>query len=162
METEDFNITEARPEETPELTAVMKAAFDNDSQRHLGRERGGPPGYDTGEFIRKNAFHPRARTFTAKRSGKIVGCIITFPGKDGHHWVGCMFTHPVYQRLGVGHRLFAHAEREIPGKSWSLETPAFAVSNHLFYEKKCGMIKTGETDGSQEPGVQYIYRKTCC
>ena len=34
------------------LTPVMKRAFDDDAQKHLGEETGGPPGYDDGEFFR--------------------------------------------------------------------------------------------------------------
>ncbi|MGD1994471.1 MAG: hypothetical protein PVI59_14855, partial [Anaerolineae bacterium] len=47
------SITEA---DVPELTAVMTRAFDDDAQKHLGQERGGPPGYDDGEFFRKWLF----------------------------------------------------------------------------------------------------------
>ena len=32
----------------PELTRVMPRAFDDDARRHLGRDRGGPDGYDDG------------------------------------------------------------------------------------------------------------------
>lgn len=36
-----------------EMTEVMKRAFDEDTKRHLGREAGGPPGYDDGGFINR-------------------------------------------------------------------------------------------------------------
>ena len=42
--------------DVPELTAVMTRAFDDDSQKHLGKERGGPPGYDDGAFFEKWLF----------------------------------------------------------------------------------------------------------
>ena len=32
----------------PAVTDVMKRAFDDDAQKHLGKEVGGPPGYDDG------------------------------------------------------------------------------------------------------------------
>jgi hypothetical protein len=32
----------------PAVTYVMKRAFDDDTQKHLGKEVGGPPGYDDG------------------------------------------------------------------------------------------------------------------
>ena len=38
--------------DVPELTRVMTRAFDDDTQYHLGQEKGGPEGYDTGEFFR--------------------------------------------------------------------------------------------------------------
>lgn len=31
-----------------ELTAIMKRVFDEDTRIHLGRDAGGPPGYDDG------------------------------------------------------------------------------------------------------------------
>jgi len=36
----------------PALTPVMKRVFDDDAQKHLGKESGGPPGYDNGDFFR--------------------------------------------------------------------------------------------------------------
>ena len=42
-------ITEA---DVSELTGVMTRACDDDARKHFGKERGGPPVYDTGEFIR--------------------------------------------------------------------------------------------------------------
>lgn len=34
------------------LVPIMKAAFDYDTKIHLGKEAGGPPGYDDGTFLR--------------------------------------------------------------------------------------------------------------
>jgi len=39
-------------EDLDELTEVMTRSFDDDSQKHLGVEKGGPPGYDNGEFFK--------------------------------------------------------------------------------------------------------------
>ncbi len=36
----------------PALTPIMKRAFDDDARIHLGKESGGPPGYDNGDFFR--------------------------------------------------------------------------------------------------------------
>ena len=35
----------------PSVTLVMKRAFDDDAKKHLGKESGGPPGYDNGDFF---------------------------------------------------------------------------------------------------------------
>ncbi len=44
-------------------------------------------------------------------------------------------------------------------KSWTLETPGFAKSNHKFYEKN-GFIKIGEQNDTELPGeVSFIYQK---
>lgn len=139
--------TDIRPlerQDVAEATAVMKRAFDDDSRRHLKRETGGPPGYDTGEFLKQNAFHPAARAFKAVVNGMIAGVIIVFPGNDGNHWLGCMFTDPDRQRQGIGRKLFEYVEQAFPGTSWKLDTPVYARSNHAFYEKKCGFRKIGE------------------
>ncbi len=141
-----------------EATAVMKRAFDDDSKRHLNRETGGPPGYDTGEFIATNGFNKAARSFKAVIAGKIVGIIIVFPGKDGNHFLGCMFTEPRLQRSGIGRALVTHVESAFPGKSWTLETPLFATSNHAFYERSCGFKRVGQTE-SDDAGPQIVYRK---
>ena len=44
---------EATEQDIPQLTQVMTHAFDDDSQKHLGRAKGGPEGYDNGDFFRK-------------------------------------------------------------------------------------------------------------
>lgn len=142
-----------------EATVVMKRAFDNDSERHLGKETGGPPGYDNGDFITENGFNPHARTFKAMMNDQIVGVIIVFPGNDGNHWLGCMFTDPSFQRQGIGATLFSYVEQQFPGLSWKLETPAFAISNHMFYEKSCGFHRIGQTH-SDDAGQQIVYAKT--
>ncbi len=146
------------PEDVDEATTVMARAFDDDSRRHLGKDRGGPPGYDTGEFLRENALNPQARAFKAIVDGSIAGAIIVFPQPDGNHWLGCMFTDPARQRTGVGRALFRHVERAFPARSWQLETPSFALSNHRFYELACGFKKAGESVGP-EGFPQVLYRK---
>jgi hypothetical protein len=50
---EDLNLTyhEITESNVPELTDVMTRAFNDDAQKHLGKEVGGPEGYDDGEFF---------------------------------------------------------------------------------------------------------------
>jgi len=38
------------------MTQVMTRAFDDDARKHLGAQKGGPEGYDDGEFFRKWLF----------------------------------------------------------------------------------------------------------
>jgi hypothetical protein len=64
------------------LTEVMTRSFDDDAQRHLGIDKAGPPGYDTGEFLRSYGLHPEARAFKALLDGTAVGAIIVF--RRGH------------------------------------------------------------------------------
>lgn len=159
MDKNNLSIQAIEKKDAQELTALMIRSFDDDSHRHLAQEHGGPPGYDTGDFIRKNAYNSYARAFKACLGDTIVGCIIVFPRRGGHNVLGCMFTDPAMQRLGIGKALFAHVEKNFPARSWSLETPAFARSNHVFYEQHLGFSKIGETDPAQDPMIQFLYRK---
>ena len=151
-------IVPVRPDDVDVLTEVMTRAFDDDAQRHLGVERGGPPGYDSGEFLLRHAFDPRARAFAAIVEGRIVGAIIVFPGEDGNHVLGCMFTDPEVQRRGIGTALFAYVEEAFPARSWTLETPGFAASNHRFYTERCGFQRVGEHGGG-EPSAMVVFEK---
>lgn len=156
----DLKILPVSPADVEELTAVMTRAFDDDARRHLGQEKGGPPGYDTGAFIRTWGLHRNARSYKAVCDSRIAGCVIAFPSSDGQHRIGNLFTDPEFQRRGIGKALMDHVERLHPGRSWTLETPAFALSNHRFYGDVCGYEKIGETDsGPEGPGIEYIYRK---
>ena len=43
----------ATEKDIPELTKVMTRTFDDDTQKYLGQPKGGPDGYDTGEFFQR-------------------------------------------------------------------------------------------------------------
>jgi GNAT superfamily N-acetyltransferase len=154
-----LSIVPLDPGHVDTLTAVMTRSFDDDAKRHLGVPRGGPPGYDTGEFLRRHALDPRASAFEARLDGQVVGAIIVFPGPDGEHVLGCMFTDPDVQRRGIGEALFRHVEAAFPARSWTLETPGYAESNHAFYVRTCGFDKVGEREDPDVGGPMFVYRK---
>jgi ribosomal protein S18 acetylase RimI-like enzyme len=139
----------------PELTAVMTRAFDDDSQKHLGKERGGPEGYDNGNFFRKWLFGYNESTgYKIIADDKIIGAFIVWILPDDQNILGTIFVDPAYQDQGVGTRAWQFIEATYPDtQSWTLETPVWATKNHHFYEKKCGFrkLKTEEE--------QIIYRK---
>jgi GNAT superfamily N-acetyltransferase len=141
-------------EDIPELTTVMTRAFDDDSQKHLGVERGGPDGYDNGDFFCKWLFGYRESTgYKILENGKINVAFIVWILPEGYNVLGTIFVDPVHQDRGVGTGAWQFIEKTYPeAKSWRLETPAFAKKNHHFYEQKCGFQKEGE-EGS------FIYRK---
>jgi GNAT superfamily N-acetyltransferase len=151
-------ITEA---DIPELTDVMTRAFDDDAQKHLGKQRGGPPGYDNGDFFRQWLF---GQTFTdgfkVLAHGKIVAAAIMWDLPDGHNILGAMFVDPAAQDGGVGTRLWRFIEeRYTQAQSWRLATPVWATKNHYFYEQKCGFHRIA---AHQMPGVsedEVVYRK---
>ncbi|MFU8887967.1 MAG: GNAT family N-acetyltransferase [Trueperaceae bacterium] len=141
------------------LTAVMTRAFDDDARRHLGVPKGGPPGYDSGEFLREHGLDPRARAFVAVLGGRPVGAIIVFPHDEGDHVLGCMFTDPAVQRRGIGAALFRFVEDRFPARSWTLETPGSATSNHRFYAEKCGFRRAGEWEDPDGVGTMLVFEK---
>lgn len=152
-------IAPIRPDDVEELTAVMTRAFDDDAMRHLGEEKGGPDGYDDGSFIRHWCLHRAARCYVAREDGAIVGAINVFPEADdsGASVLGCIFIEPAKQRHGLGLALWRHAASAHPSRRWRLETPAWALSNHSFYEKSCGFHKSGETQPEDPRENQFIY-----
>lgn len=58
------------------FTGIMKRAFDEDSRIHLGKESGGPPGYDNGDFLRQWALHPDSTAYAIYKDGVPVGAAI--------------------------------------------------------------------------------------
>ncbi len=154
-----MEIAPIEPSDIEELTAVMTRAFDDDARRHLGEERGGPEGYDDGSFIRRWCLISAARCYVAREGGRIVGAINVFPGTDGEgsNALGCIFVEPAAQRRSVGLALWRHAQAAHPSRRWRLETPAWATSNHSFYEKTCGFRKLRETDPGDPRKNQFVY-----
>lgn len=127
-------ITEA---DLPELTGVMARAFDDDAQRHLGQPKGGPPGYDNGDFFRTWLFpYKESVGFKILSDGKIIGAFIVWILPGGHNNLGAMFIDPPHQDRGVGTQAWQFIETIYPGtQSWTLETPVWATRNHAFYQK---------------------------
>jgi len=139
----------------PDLTAAMTRAFDDDSQKHLGLARGGPDGYDNGEFFRQWLFgYPQTRGYKIVAGGRTIGGCIVWIFEHGRNHLGTLFVDPSYQNLGVASRTWAFIEAQYPEtRSWTLETPTWATRNHHFYEQKCGFRKV-ETRGDA-----VVYRK---
>jgi GNAT superfamily N-acetyltransferase len=145
----------------PELTAVMTRAFDDDAQKHLGVERGGPPGYDNGGFFREWLFgYEESVGYKIVAEGKAIGGIIVWILPNGDNALGTIFVDPAYQDRGVGTRAWQFIEATYPeARSWRLGTPAFAEKNHHFYEAKCGFTKVGEEDVEGYEWKSCIYKK---
>lgn len=151
-------ITEA---DTPELTRVMTRAFDDDAQKHQGKERGGPEGYDNGGFFRQWLFgNEFTRGHKALLDSRAVGAIIVWILPEGHNVLGAMFVDPDYQDRGVGTRIWRFIEETYPEtKSWRLATPEWATKNHFFYENKCGFVRVSSDPIAGSPEGMYVYRK---
>jgi GNAT superfamily N-acetyltransferase len=144
----------------PDLTPVMKRAFDDDAQKHLGQELGGPPGYDNGEFFRTWLLpYQESIGYKILIGEEIIGGFIVWILPEGHNILGTIFVDPDHQDQGVGLETWLFIERIYPDTiSWRLGTPSCAKKNHHFYEK-CGFQQV-ETDPLISPEQDnIIYRK---
>lgn len=55
------------------LTPIMECAFDRDAEIHLGVPKGGPPGYDNGDFLRQYALHAERTALVIELDGEPIG-----------------------------------------------------------------------------------------
>ncbi|MHA2224509.1 MAG: GNAT family N-acetyltransferase [Candidatus Hodarchaeales archaeon] len=150
----------ATEEDIPILTDLMTRTFDDDTQKHLGEPKGGPPGYDTGEFFEKWMIGQEASTgYKIILDDKIIGVFIVFIYDHGNNCLGTLFIDPEYQDQGIGTKTWKFIEKSYPEtKSWILDTPGWAKRNHHFYEKKCGFKKIEERP-EEGVGTLYIFQK---
>jgi ribosomal protein S18 acetylase RimI-like enzyme len=163
----------ASEEDVPELTKIMKSAFDDDSIRFKGDlGGGGPPGYDDGSFLMKWGFTGDGRNppgllykilVDTERGEKLVGGFIVFIGgklgSPGNNTLGTIFVDPEWQDQGVGSQAVQYMLTKFPAKRWRLTTPEWATRNHNFYEKN-GFIKIREVwdpELDKEKGGAYLY-----
>jgi GNAT superfamily N-acetyltransferase len=131
------------------LTRIMTRAFDDDTRVHLGQERGGPPGYDNGDFFRKWLFEPQATAgFNVLADGELAGAVIVWIFGHGRNVLGTVFLDPIHQNRGLGTRVWRFVEAAYPQTvSWSLDTPVWSARNRHFYEHKCGFREDRIKDG---------------
>ena len=144
----------------PAVTPVMKRAFDDDAQKHLGQESGGPPGYDTGDFFRTWLLpYQESVGYKILMDDLVIGGIIVWILPEGHNILGTIFVDPAFQDRGVGQQTWTFIEESYPDtKSWRLGTPAWATKNHHYYQK-CGFVAVDKDPLiSSEEGI-VIYRK---
>ncbi len=129
-------VTEA---DVAELTAIMKRAFDADALLHIGK-RGGPPGYDNGEFIRKWALHPDATSYKISDENGAIGMLILWiDGKTKENHLGTIVIDETFENQGLGKDVWDFVEREYPDtRVWRTETPIYSHRNHNFYVNKLG------------------------
>lgn len=150
---------EAAEKDIPELTRVMTLAFDDDSQKYRGLPKGGPPGYDNGDFFREWLLpYKESVGYKILLDGEVVGGLIVWILPGGENILGTIFVDPAFQCRGIGTRAWQFVEAAYPAaKSWILETPDWSLGNHYFYEHKCGFTKIEE---KVEPEMTtFVYRK---
>lgn len=138
----------------------MTRAFDDDAQKHLGKERGGPPGYDNGDFFREWLFpYEQSIGHNIMLGESLVGGIIVWILPEGDNILGTIFIDPDFQDQGIGEQTWIFIENTYPEtKSWRLATPTWATKNHHFY-KKCGFLEVVADALIPEEEDTTIYRK---
>ena len=142
------------------LTPLMKRAFDDDTQKHLGKESGGPPGYDNGDYFRTWLLPYQESVGYKILAGEVlIGGIIVWILPEGNNILGTIFVDPAFQDQGVGFNTWQFIEDTYPETlSWRLGTPVWAIKNHYYYEK-CG-FKQVDSDPLIPPEEDsVIYRK---
>jgi GNAT superfamily N-acetyltransferase len=145
----------------PELTRVMTRAFDDDTKKHLAQERGGPEGYDNGDFFHKWLFgYKETNGYKVLCQGHVIGGIIVWILPERHNILGTVFIDSDFQDQGVGTQAWQFIESRYPDtKSWRLSTPKWATKNHYFYETKCGFQRVEKDSILGAPEGQFIYWK---
>jgi GNAT superfamily N-acetyltransferase len=161
QKTLSLSFEEMTEADIPELTKIMTRAFDDDARKHRGLERGGPEGYDDGEFFRTWLLpYKESVGYKILSEGQIIGGIIVWILPEGHNILGTIFVDPVYQDRGVGTRTWQFVETAYPQtRSWRLATPPWATKNHHFYEVKCGFSRVEADRLIPEPEGNTLYRK---
>ena len=141
------------------MTAIMKAAFDEDSLL-FRKVPDGPPGYDDGSFLRKYALDPKSDSFCITFNGKDIGVVIVWTNMElSENFLGCIFIDPSLRKMGLGKRIWDEVEKMYPDvKVWRTETPLCSLRNLNFYINKCGFMAHAITDPKsyEEAQVQFV------
>ncbi len=121
------------------LTKIMERAFDEDTRIHIGEEKGGPDGYNNGDFLRKWGLHNDSSSYCISLDEQLVGGVILWINENNHNFLGNIFIDPDYENQGVGRKVWNMIEKLYPDTEvWETETPIFSSRNHNFYVNKCG------------------------
>ena len=170
-------LEKATEEDIPELTKIMKKAFDDEAIRFKGDSKGGgPSGYDDGSFLMKWGFtgdgqNPPGslyRIFVDTEKGeKLIGAFIVFIGEKmgppGNNVLGTIFVDPEWQNQQIGSLAMRYIFATFPAKRWKLGTPEWATRNQHFYEKnsfyKLTEVWDPELDKEKGGAYSYIYER---
>jgi len=160
VEKEIIELQALTEEDIEQLVRIMTRAFDHDTWIHLGKEKGGPDGYDDGRFLRKWGLNSPTESFKVLLNGTLIGGLILWIRKNGRNYLGTIFIDPPFQGMGIGTKIWRMVESAHPeARSWMTDTPGFAKRNHHFYVHKLGFeIARIENQGKQKEEI-YIFEK---
>lgn len=129
------------PQDIPQATTIMKAAFDEDSAL-FRTVHDAPPGYDDGSFLRTNAVESGADSYCILVNEQLAGVVIVFCNQQLHeNFLGCIFLDPALRGKGLGKQVWDKVEAMYPDvKTWRTETPLCSRRNLSFYINKLGFM----------------------
>ncbi|MGL5352015.1 MAG: GNAT family N-acetyltransferase [Clostridium sp.] len=144
------------------LTTIMERAFNEDTRLHLNEPKGGPPGYDNGEFLRKYGLDKDATSYKILLEGEIIGCVILWINNETRiNSLGNIFIDVNIQNQGIGKNVWRFIENEYPNTiKWCTETPGFSKRNHNFYVNKCGFHIVKIDNPTDKYECNYIMEKS--
>ncbi|AYW46345.1 GNAT family N-acetyltransferase [Tetragenococcus koreensis] len=149
-----FKIVEKEEEDL--VTAIMTEAFNYDAEIYFGNDAEfGPPGYSDGTLARKVLLKPNVKNYFICLSNKQIAGFLSIDLKNSQLDYFCIRTRFINQ--GIGTAAWQKVEEMYPGNNWQVETPAYSLRNHHFYEK-LGFIKVGEKAYDSETKA-FIFKK---
>jgi GNAT superfamily N-acetyltransferase len=152
-----LSIKLAEPQDASVLAEVQKKTFDEDARRYQNKEEDGPPGYDSAVWQAEQM--NKGHYYKLLKDNVIIGGMIIFSSQEEEYHLGRIFIDPLYQNQGLGHDAFQFLFASYPAaKKWTLDTPAWAVRNHYFYEKH-GFVQTGEIQDTQNSESIWEYER---
>ena len=146
------------------LTDMMTKSFNEDTARYCGEgEEDWPPGYNHGTLAKKTLADSSKTTFLVIARQEIVGFVTV--SIANHHPITqnvkativylCIL--PTFINRGFGSQTLKMLEDKYHCQQWFVETPAYSLRNHHFYEK-LGYQKYGEKD--YDGARSFLYQKT--
>lgn len=69
----------------------MKAEFDYDTKIHLGKEAGGPKGYDDGTFLRRWELNKEVTFYCIYLNEILIGGVILWIKENNENYLGKLF-----------------------------------------------------------------------
>lgn len=130
------------PDDAETLLDIQIRSFHSDAQLYPGVEESGPPGYDSLDALLNDMrSYPMVKILY---DGQIVGGMVVIDHGGGHVHLGRIYIDPDYHNRGIGSAAMRYLEQTWPAQRYTLDTPAYAIRNHHFYEK-FGYVRVGES-----------------
>lgn len=133
----------ATPDDAQTLMDIQIRTFHHDNTLYPDEPMavGGPPDYDSLAVMLDDI--EKHICYKIVLDSIIIGGITIFYRGEGHYHLHIIHIDPSYQGKGIGSQAMKFIELAHPATKWTLDTPAYAIRNHHFYQK-LGYIKVGQ------------------